>query len=173
MGLDYNMQLVMAGVLDICQLVGVLTFIFTMDRFGRRKLLLCGSFAMSVAVIIIAGLVGQYSDDWPAHTAQGCISVAFLLFYMIAFGTPWGPVPGAMPSEIFPSSLRAKGVALSTCSNWPNNFVIGLITPPLVQDTGYSAYVFFTVFWISSGVWAFFCVPETGGGEFGADGSRL
>ena len=32
--------------------------------------------------------------------------------------------PWAMPSEIFASSLRAKGVALSTCSNWFNNFII-------------------------------------------------
>lgn len=32
--------------------------------------------------------------------------------------------PWAMPSEIFASSLRAKGVALSTCSNWLNNFII-------------------------------------------------
>lgn len=46
-----------------------------------------------------------------------------------------------MPSEIFPSSLRAKGVALATCSNWLNNFIIGLITPPLVINTGFGAYV--------------------------------
>jgi hypothetical protein len=65
--------------------------------------------------------------------------------------------------EIFPSSLRAKGVALSTCSNWLNNFIIGLITPPLIEDTGYGAYVFFAVFCILSGVWTYFFVPETKG----------
>ncbi|KAK3077729.1 hypothetical protein LTS18_009465 [Coniosporium uncinatum] len=54
-----------------------------------------------------------------------------------------------MPAEIFPSSLRAKGVALSTCSNWLNNFIIGLITPPMVQNTGFGATYFF--------------VPETNG----------
>ena len=51
-------------------------------------------------------------------------------------------VPWAMPSEIFPSSLRAKGVALATCSNWLNNFIIGLITPPLVINTGFGAVRF-------------------------------
>jgi len=66
-----------------------------------------------------------------------------------------------MPVEIFPSSLRAKGVALSTCSNWFNNFIIGLITPPLVQNTGYGAYVFFAVFCLLSLVWTYFFVPET------------
>lgn len=107
-GLDYDMQLIMSGVLNICQLVGVTTSIFTMDRFGRRKLLLWGSLGMAVAHIIIAGLVGEYSDNWAAHSAEGWVSVTFLLLYMIAFGASWGPVPWALPSEIFPNSLRAK-----------------------------------------------------------------
>lgn len=68
-----------------------------------------------------------------------------------------------MPAEVFPSSLRAKGVALSTCSNWLNNFIIGLITPPLVQNTGFGAYTFFAVFCLLALVWTFFFVPETNG----------
>lgn len=48
---------------------------------------------------------------------QGWTSAAFLLFYMLVFGASWGPVPWAMPSEIFPSSLRAKSLAISTCSS--------------------------------------------------------
>lgn len=89
--------------------------------------------------------------------------MAFLLFYMISFGASWGPVPWAMPAEIFPSSLRAKGVAISTCSNWLNNFIIGLVTPPLVQDTGFGAYIFFAVFCLGSFVWTYLFVPETNG----------
>ncbi|KAF2444426.1 hypothetical protein P171DRAFT_414447 [Karstenula rhodostoma CBS 690.94] len=86
-----------------------------------------------------------------------------LRVYMFSFGATWGPVPWAMPSEIFPSSLRAKGVALSTCSNWLNNFIIGLVTPPLVQNTGYGAYTFFAVFCGLAFVFTFFLVPETMG----------
>lgn len=100
---------------------------------------------------------------------------------MFSFGASWGPVPWAMPAEIFPSSLRAKGVALSTCSNWLNNFIIvskrissvpkpdthrfgkGLITPPLVQNTKFGAYAFFAVFCLLSLVWTYFFVPETRG----------
>ncbi|KAJ5234402.1 uncharacterized protein N7469_003570 [Penicillium citrinum] len=162
-GFDTNMQLIMSGVLNVLQLVGVTTSIWTMDTLGRRKLLIIGAVLMAIAHIIIAVMVGIYSDNWPAHQTQGWVSAAFLLFYMIAFGASWGPVPWAMPSEIFPSSLRAKGVALSTCSNWLNNFIIGLITPPLVQDTGYGAYVFFAVFCILAGIWTYFFVPETKG----------
>ncbi|KAJ5653702.1 hypothetical protein N7490_000705 [Penicillium lividum] len=163
MGLNSSMQLVMSGVLNVLQLVGVTTSIFTMDSIGRRKLLMIGSVLMAVAMIIIAVLVGLYSADWPSHQAQGWTSAAFLLFYMIAFGATWGPIPWAIPSEIFPSSLRAKGVALATCSNWLNNFIIGLITPLLVSNTGYGTYVFFGAFCVLSGVWTYFFVPETKG----------
>lgn len=99
MGLNYDMQLVMSGVLNVCQLLGVATSIYTMDRFGRRKLLLWGSAGMAIAHIVISGLVGKYSSDWPSHTAEGWVSVAFLLFYMIAFGASWGPVPWAVSTN--------------------------------------------------------------------------
>jgi hypothetical protein len=61
-----------------------------------------------------------------------------------------------MPAEIFPSALRAKGMAYSTIY-----FITGLITPPLVQNTGYGAYVFFYLFCYFSFVWCWFFVPET------------
>ncbi|KAL8860522.1 MAG: hypothetical protein Q9178_003182 [Gyalolechia marmorata] len=163
MGLDYSMQLIMSGVLNVTQLVGVSTSLWTIDKFGRRPLLLWGSFFMTVSHLIIAVFVGKYSQNWPQHRGPGWASAAFLLFYMLSFGATWGPVPWAMPSEIFPSSLRAKGVALSTSSNWFHNFLIGLITPPLVQNTGFGAYTFFAVFCLLSLVWTFFFVPETRG----------
>ncbi|KAI4225070.1 MAG: hypothetical protein L6R36_004197 [Xanthoria steineri] len=163
MGLNYSMQLIMSGVLNVTQLVGVSTSLWTIDRFGRRPLLLWGSFFMTISHLIIAIFVGKYSKNWSAHRGPGWASAALLLFYMLSFGATWGPVPWAMPSEIFPSSLRAKGVALSTCSNWFNNFIIGLITPPLVQNTGFGAYTFFAVFCLLSFAWTFFFVPETRG----------
>nr|CBS32700.1 hexose transporter [Colletotrichum graminicola] len=163
MGLDHNMQLIMSGVLNCVQLVGVIPSLWTMDRFGRRWILLVGSLGMTISHTAIAILVGLYSNDWPSHTTQGWVSVAFLLLYMLVFGATWGPVPWAMPSEVFPSSLRAKGVAISTCSSRINNFIIGLITPPMVQGTGFGAYVFFAAFCLLSGIWTWFCVPETNG----------
>ena len=108
MGLNYSMQLVMSGVLNVTQLVGVSTSLWTMGSIGRRPLLLWGSFFMTLSHIVIAVLVGRFSNNWPGHRDAGWFSVAFLLFYMLSFGASWGPVPWAMPSEIFPSSLRAS-----------------------------------------------------------------
>ncbi|KAL2410301.1 Sugar transporter STL1 [Exophiala dermatitidis] len=164
MGIGYNMRLVLSGVLNVTQLVGVSTSLYTMDKFGRRPLLLLGSIGMTISHIIIAVLVGLYFDTWADHKDKGWVAVAFLFVYMLIFGMTYGPVPWAMPSEIFPSFLRAKGVAWSTCSNWLNNFIIGLITPPLIQNTrGFGAYTFFAVFCALSGIWTWFFVPETKG----------
>lgn len=75
----------MSGVLNVTQLIGVLSSLWTLDRFGRRKILLYGSVGMFISHFI-AVLVGLYSSNWPANTSKGWISVAFLLFYMLAFG---------------------------------------------------------------------------------------
>ncbi|KAK9459490.1 MFS monosaccharide transporter [Lipomyces oligophaga] len=163
MGLGYNMRLIMAGALNSLQAVGTATGFITMESIGRRKLLLGGAAIMGVSHIIIAVLVGLYSDSWPTHNAEAWTSVAFLFFFMFGYAACWGPVPWAMPAEIFPSSLRAKGVALSTCSNWFNNFIIGLITPPMIDGAGFGTYVFFGAFSILAGIWTFFFVPETKG----------
>jgi MFS family permease len=78
MGLDFSMQLIMSGVLNITQLVGVASSLYTTDRVGRRPLLLWGSIAMTLSHVIIAILVGLFDKNWPAHRQEGWTSVAFL-----------------------------------------------------------------------------------------------
>ncbi|KAH9235828.1 hypothetical protein K456DRAFT_1748443 [Colletotrichum gloeosporioides 23] len=146
MGLDYNMQLLMSGALNCVQLMGVLSSLWTLDRFGRRNILLLGSVCMCLSHVVIAILVGKFSHDWPSYVTEG-----------------WGPIPWALPSEVFPSSLRAKGVAISTCGSRLWNFIIGLITPPLIEGTGFGTCVFFATFCLGSLLWTSFCVPETNG----------
>jgi sugar porter (SP) family MFS transporter len=163
LGQGYEMRLILSGVLNVTQLVGVATSLWTMDRFGRRPLLLWGAGLMFVSHLIIAIFVGKFGGRWADYSAEGWVAVTFLFIYMFSFGATWGPVPWALPSEIFPSSLRAKGVAMSTCSNWLNNFVIGLITPPLVQNTGFGAYAFFAVFCLIAFFFTYFFIPETAG----------
>jgi MFS family permease len=98
MGFDTNMQLIMSGILNVLQLVGVTTSVWTMDTLGRRKLLLGGSVLMAISHIVIAILVGLFGSNWEGHRTEGWVSAAFLLLYMVAFGATWGPVPWAVPS---------------------------------------------------------------------------
>ena len=48
-------------------------------------------------------------------------------------------------------------------SNWGNNFIIGLITPPMIQSLGFGTYIFFGAFCIIALVWVYFFIPETNG----------
>lgn len=116
MGLDYSMQLLMSGIVNVGQLVGVITSISTMDKFGRRALLLWGVAIMAICHIIVAILVSLYSDNWPAHRAQGWASVALLLVYMVAFGGSWGPVGWALPAGKY-LTLTNGGIPLVSNSH--------------------------------------------------------
>jgi hypothetical protein len=89
MGLEYDMQLIMSGVLNCVQLVGVSSSLWTMDRIGRRPLLLWGSAVMFISHLIISVLVGKFSHDWPSYRPEGWASVAMLLVFMLAFGASW------------------------------------------------------------------------------------
>lgn len=59
--------------------------------------------------------------------------------------------------------LCLPGLGLTNKKGWLWNFIIGLITPPLIQETDFGAYVFFAVFCLLAFVWTYFCVPETNG----------
>lgn len=136
----------MSGVVNICQMVACFWSLWGMGRFGRRPLLFGGAACMVVSHLIIAILMSNFRYSWPSHTAGAWTCVAFLCFYMLTYGATWGPILWAMPAEIFPTSVRAKGVAYATMLNWLNNVIVGLITPPLIQNPGYGTYVFFCSF---------------------------
>ncbi|KAJ5995259.1 hypothetical protein N7481_002236 [Penicillium waksmanii] len=152
----YKRTQVAVGLMFFQQFVGINALIYYSPSIFERAI------CMFISHFVIAVLIGKNQHNWPEHTAAGWASVAFLLFFMLTFGATWGPIPWAMPAEIFPSLLRAKGCTFGTMSNWSNNFIIGLITPPMIQKiTG--TYVFFCIFCAVSFVWVYFLVPETNG----------
>lgn len=133
------------------------------EKFGRRKLLIHGAIGMLVCEFIIA-IVGTVAEG---SAAAGYCLIIFTCIYIFFFATTWGPAAWVVVSEIFPLPIRAKGIALSTASNWFWNFVIGYVTPYMVdKDKGdLKAKVFFI--WGATCsicvVFAYFLVPETMG----------
>ncbi|KAI8459664.1 hypothetical protein BY996DRAFT_4575731 [Phakopsora pachyrhizi] len=158
LGLEYETRLTMSGIMNICQLIGVSISFLIIDNFGRKPLLLFGSVLMAICHGSVAILLIKYGTSLEHHPAAGWAGVGFILLFMVVFGVSWGPIPWAIPSEIFPSSIRAKGVALSALSNWTNNFIIGLITPPVYPG---GTFIFFTVASSLSFIFVWFVVPET------------
>lgn len=122
-----------------------------------------GGFSMGVPYVVIAILYGLYSSDWPAHPAAGWAAVAMAYLYILTYGVSYSPLAWALPSEVFSTGSRAKGVALSTATVWLCNFIVGVITPSMIEQAGFGTYIFFACFCLMSGVWAYFLVPETKG----------
>ncbi|ROV96154.1 hypothetical protein VSDG_05064 [Cytospora chrysosperma] len=161
LGFSYDEQLVQSGIINVAQLAGVVISFFLIDRLGRKPLLILGSIGMTVCMVIVGVLVKLFGTSWSTHQPEAKCALAFLNLYMAVFGVSWGPVPWAMPSELFSSSLRARGVAWSVMSNWLFNFIIGLIVPPMLESIGWGTFIFFAAFAVVAGIWTILCVPET------------
>ncbi|OCF32106.1 monosaccharide transporter [Kwoniella heveanensis BCC8398] len=163
LGLDYEMQITMSGVLNVCQMVATTSAFFYLDRVGRRPPLLLGSVVNTISHVVVAVMIAKFSGNWDAHPGPAWVGVSFILIFMFSFGLGWSPVPWAMPAEVHASSRRAKGVAITTCCNWLFNFIIGLITPPMIAGITYGTFLFFAAFSFLSALWTWFLCPETKG----------
>ncbi|GES63080.1 sugar transporter [Aspergillus terreus] len=136
---------------------------YTMEKIGRRPLLLWGALGMVVCQFIVA-IVGTVDGN---NKAAVSAEISFICIYIFFFASTWGPGAWVVIGEIFPLPIRSRGVALSTASNWLWNCIIAVITPYMVdKDKGdLKAKVFFI--WGSlcatAFVYTYFLIPETKG----------
>lgn len=87
---------------------------WSMERLGRRTLLVWGALAMAICELIVA-IIGTVNPESPVAVK---VMIAFICLYIFFFATSWGPGAWVVIGEIYPLPMRAKGVALSTASNW-------------------------------------------------------
>jgi len=149
---------------------------YTIEKFGRRPLLVYGAFGMLICqflVAIIGVTVGfnktslvngvERANNIPAVNAQ----IAFIAIFIFFFATTWGPGAWVLIGEIFPLPIRSRGVGLSTASNWLWNTIIAIITPYMVgtNEGNLKSSVFFV--WgglcTAAFVYSYFLIPETKG----------
>ncbi|OAA75969.1 Sugar/inositol transporter [Akanthomyces lecanii RCEF 1005] len=154
---------------------------WTVERFGRRSILLVGAGGMLVCQFLVAiiGVTAGFDKVHPTPTAEdptattpnnlGAVNaqIAFISIFIFFFASTWGPGAWVVIGEIFPLPIRSRGVGLSTASNWLWNTIIAVITPYMVgTDKGNLKS---KVFFIWGGlctcafVYTYFLVPETKG----------
>lgn len=156
----------------VTTLVNVLStpFCFVMiEKIGRRTLLVYGA-ALMVIFQFIVGAIGVTAGREEAHNPNAVRAmIAFICLNISAFAMTWGPCAWVVIGEIFPLTIRSRGVGLSTSSNWAWNCIIGVITPYLVSDKPTSAKLGPKIFFmwgslcLISFLFAYFFVPETKG----------
>ncbi|CAL5865983.1 uncharacterized protein PFLUO_LOCUS190 [Penicillium psychrofluorescens] len=139
----------------ICSPIGVLT----VDRLGRRKLMMFSAAGMGACMAIIAGTSSQITNRAASGTA-GAFIFMFSLFFPIGFlGLTF-----LYASEIAPLSARVPITAISTGTAWLFNFLVAEITPTGFDSLGYKYYIIFAcinLFLILPSVYFFW--PETNG----------
>jgi sugar porter (SP) family MFS transporter len=112
-----------------------------MDKKGRKSLLITSFSGMAASMLLLA-----LSFSWKVLAPySGPLAVIGTVLYVLSFSLGAGPVPALLLSEIFPSRIRAKAVALSLGMHWVSNFVIGLYFLSIVTKFGISkAYLGFS-----------------------------
>lgn len=76
--------------------------------------------------------------------------VVCVIVYNSAFGMSWGPIPWLYPPEIMPLPFRAKGVSISTATNWLANYWVGVTTPLFQKLLGWRLYTMHACFCVIS-----------------------
>jgi SP family arabinose:H+ symporter-like MFS transporter len=131
--------------------------IFTVDKWGRRPLLFTGIGGAVVSLIIIGGL-------FALNVTSGPWILIFILIFIACFAFSFGPVCWVVVGEIFPNAIRGKAMALATFSLWAGNFLIGLLTPLLLERAGPSWTFWLFAILCSPALWITWkLIPETKG----------
>ncbi|KAA1467441.1 general substrate transporter [Dentipellis sp. KUC8613] len=164
LGLTGNtLSLLATGVAGIVMFIMTIPAVIWIDSIGRRPVLISGAFLMAACHLIVAILTGLFEDSWPAHRAAGWGACALVWVFAGAFGYSWGPCAWIVIAEIWPLSVRGKGISIGASSNWMNNFIVGQVTPTMMAHLRFGTFIFFGVFSLLGGLFILFFVPETKG----------
>ncbi|KAK4246580.1 sugar transporter [Corynascus novoguineensis] len=162
LGLDLNTTSLLAtGVVGIVMFIATIPAVLWIDRAGRKPVLTIGAIGMATCHIIIAVLVAKNIDQWAEHRAAGWAAVCMVWLFVIHFGYSWGPCAWIIIAEIWPLSTRPYGVALGASSNWMNNFIVGQVTPDMLEGIPYGTYILFGLLTYLGAAFIWFLVPET------------
>ncbi len=169
-GFDESNALAISLISNTTNVVTTFIAIASIDRFGRRPLLLAGSVGMSVSLGLVAWALSTATPDATGRLVlgdtAGVVALVAANAFVFAFGFSWGPVVCVLLGEMFDNQRRAAALALAASVQWVANFAISTTFPPMVDAFGSSgAYVAYATFAALSFFFVKRWVPETKGQE--------
>lgn len=161
MGMKTDASMLQTIIVGIINLVFTVVAIFTVDKFGRKKLMFIGSALMAVSMIGLGTVL--YVEN------TGMAALLLMLLYIAAFAVSWGPVTWVLLSEIFPNKIKGA-MAIAVAVQWLANLVVSW-TFPMMNNNSYLtetfhngfAYWVYGVMAVLSGIFIWKFVPETKG----------
>jgi SP family sugar:H+ symporter-like MFS transporter len=144
--------------------------IATIDRMGRKPMLLIGSVGMVITLGIMAIIFSRAGVDEAGNLAltgnAGPIALIAANLYVVFFNFSWGPVVWVLLGEMFPNQIRGSALAVSGISMWGSNFLITVTFPMLLSGIGLGgAYSIYAAFALISLFFVMKFVNETKGLE--------
>jgi len=144
-------------------MIGAINLIFTfvamalIDKFGRKKLMMIGSIGTATFLVIIA-------RAFMLESFSGPLVLIAVLGYIASFAMSLGPVVWVYNSEIFPTRIRGRAMALATFVLWVASFAVSQTFPMLVDSIGTAwTFIVYAVSCLVTFLFAWLVVPETKG----------
>ncbi|MCL2097404.1 MAG: D-xylose transporter XylE [Bacteroidales bacterium] len=142
-------------VMGFVNVVFTVLAILTVDKWGRKPLLITGSIGMAIGMFAIAGL--SYFNIISMAT------LVFIIIYTASFMMSWGPICWVLIAEIFPNKIRGQAVAIAVAAQWAANYLISSTYPPMMELSSALTYGFYGVMAVLSAIFVWRMVPETKG----------
>lgn len=154
-------QTVIMGVVNI---IFTLVAVFSVEKIGRKPLLIWGSLGMAVGAAGVA-----LSNIMPVSPI---IPVVSIMIYSASFMFSWGPICWVLISEIFPNTIRSAAVAIAVAFQWIFNFIVSSTFVPLYNMEGFGigtkfghffVYALYGIICVVAAWFVYRLVPETKG----------
>jgi SP family xylose:H+ symportor-like MFS transporter len=132
MGASVNTSLIQTIIVGLINMLFTILAISTVDRYGRKPLMIIGAVTMSVSMFSLG--FAFYSGN------TGFLALLFMLTFTAGFAMSWGPVTWVLLSEIFPNSIRGA-MSIPGAALWIANLVVSW-TFPVMNDNKFLTSVF-------------------------------
>jgi SP family xylose:H+ symportor-like MFS transporter len=153
MGVSNNMLFtVIMGVINISF---TLVAVFTVEKIGRKPLLITGSLGMAL------GALGVALSN--VVTLPAFVPVISIMLYSACFMFSWGPICWVYIAELFPNTIRSEATAIAVAFQWIFNFIVSSTFVPMYNWSHFFAYALYGVICLIAALFVWKLVPETKG----------
>ncbi|KAG9146015.1 hypothetical protein Leryth_015649 [Lithospermum erythrorhizon] len=162
-GFGNDAALYSAVITGAVNVLSTVVSIYTVDKLGRRKLLLEAGVQMFISQVVIAIVLGLKVTDHSDDLSKGFAIFVVLLIctFVSAFAWSWGPLGWLIPSETFPLETRSAGQSVTVCINLLFTFVIAQAFLSMLCHFKFGIFLFFSGWVLIMSFFVFFLVPET------------
>ncbi|OJJ40188.1 hypothetical protein ASPWEDRAFT_55674 [Aspergillus wentii DTO 134E9] len=158
---DADTQTLINGLLQIFNLIAAGSAAMLVDRLGRRTLFLWSAIGMLISFIIWTTCSALF--DSTQASPLGRTVIAFVFVFYFHYDIAYCPLLLAYPTEIFPYSIRSKGLTVELMGVYGSLIVLAFVNPIALGRIGWKYYIFFCCFDVLVLGVTWFMFPETKG----------